>query len=273
MSDEGHDSCNFGSTNECTTWFVTFPQSSGPDDTRRFVNQCGTGKNPSGGNDAGQTICCDAPTTQDATTGQCQVTADSCTAYNINAEPHSTDNTKCVCKTGFTGEPPACRDPNLASGLLPTGIPVTTATIGPDDIPGTGNTAKCETIGAVFEDSFGGGCRFTGNNTFVFLNSDDISGLTYWRDCALQRRPVVPGGCRTNQCAAGKVVRDNDCTGGTWNQCNERSGSSTLAIACDANATCSDSSESTTETALQLCTCNQGYTGDGTPGNCVEGED
>ena len=275
-----HDSCDFVS--ECEGWFVdrqdgevTFPQSSGPGDTRRFVVRCDEGKNPSAGNDAGQTMCCDEPTTQDPTTGQCQVTADSCRSFNLNAEPHPTDNTKCVCKSGFTGEPPACRGP--APGLLPTGIPVTTATIGPDDIPGAGNipgagqTAKCETIGGTAQ-SYGSvhGCNI--GTAFVNLNDSASDGLTFWRNCALQRRGVEFSGslkCLTNPCPSGQVVRNNACVPGTWNQCNELSGVSTPAYACDANATCSDSSESTIETAAQLCTCNQGYTGDGTPGNCA----
>ena len=277
-----HDSCDFVS--ECEGWFVdrqdgevTFPQSSGPGDTRRFVVRCDEGKNPSAGNDAGQTMCCDEPTTQDPTTGQCQVTADSCRSFNLNAEPHPTDNTKCVCKSGFTGEPPACRDLNLASGLLPAGIPITGA-ISPADIPGADKNEKCETIGGTYKLVFNfDNCEFAApRGAYVLLDSSAPDGLTFWRGCALQRKIVDAGDeqafCVANKCPAGKVVRNNDCTGGTWNQCNELSGSDP-AYACDANATCSDSSESTIQTAEQLCTCNQGYTGDGTPGNCVEGED
>ena len=277
-SSETYEVCFFTA---CKNWFasdddgeVIFPQSTGPGDTRRFVTSCGTGKNPNL-NDAGQTMCCDAPTTQDATTGQCQVTANSCQGYGgPNSEPDPTDNTKCVCKTGFTGEPPACRDSTLASGLLPAGVPVTTAALVPDDIPGTGNLQKCQTIGAVSFDN--GLCRFA-NHAYIILN-DNASGegLNAWRNCSRQRRPVIEdeGPVCGDQCAAGEVVRDNACVPGTWDQCHEITRNLQTALfepvyACDANATCSDSSESTTETAAELCTCNQGHTGEGTPGNCA----
>ena len=228
---ESHDSCEFVS--ECGLWFdsgqdgeVAFPQSSGPGDTRRFVVRCDEGKNPSAGNDAGQTMCCDEPTTQDPTTGQCQVTADSCRSFNLNAEPHPTDNTKCVCKSGYTGEPPACRDPNLASGLLPAGIPITGA-ISPADIPGADKNEKCETIGGTYQLVFNfDNCEFAApRGAYVLLDSSAPDGLTFWRGCALQRKIVDAGDeqafCVANKCPAGKVVRGNVCTDGTWNQCNE----------------------------------------------------